>query len=99
MLRMWQRKHSAKQADYVNGEPAVSIIVALQREFPKTKASATAAVAAIAILVLPVSSFAESAGGAYAYDDSYYDDGGCYVVQRRMHTRYGWHLRPVQVCG
>jgi hypothetical protein len=35
----------------------------------------------------------------YAYDDSYYGDGGCYVVQRRVHTRYGWRIRPVQVCG
>jgi hypothetical protein len=35
----------------------------------------------------------------YAYDDSYSEDGGCYVVQRRMHTRYGWRMRPVQVCG
>ena len=49
--------------------------------------------------------------GPYAYDDGYYDypyyaddsyyegDGGCYVVQRRVHTRYGWRLRPIQVCG
>jgi hypothetical protein len=37
-------------------------------------------------------------GDDYAYND-YYDDGGCYVVQRRVHTRYGWRLRPVQVCG
>jgi hypothetical protein len=41
----------------------------------------------------------------YAYDDSYYgdsyygDDGGCYIVRQRVHTRYGWRLRPVQVCG
>jgi hypothetical protein len=34
----------------------------------------------------------------YAYNDEYYDDG-CYVVQRRVYTRYGWRLRPVQVCG
>jgi hypothetical protein len=34
-----------------------------------------------------------------AYDDSYYGDGGCYVVQRRVHTRYGWRVRAVQVCG
>ena len=26
----------------------------------------------------------------YAYNDDYYDDGGCYVVRRRVHTRYGW---------
>jgi hypothetical protein len=35
----------------------------------------------------------------YAYDDSYYGDGGCYVVRRRVHTRHGWRIRPVQVCG
>jgi hypothetical protein len=35
----------------------------------------------------------------YAYDDSYTDEGGCYVVQRRVHTRHGWRLQPVQVCG
>jgi hypothetical protein len=36
----------------------------------------------------------------YTYDDSYYyyDDGSCYVVQRRVHTTHGWRLRPVQVC-
>ena len=35
----------------------------------------------------------------YANDDSYYDNGNCYVVQRRVHTSYGWRVRPVQVCG
>ena len=36
----------------------------------------------------------------YAYDPySYYDDGGCYVVQRRVHTSHGWRLQPVQVCS
>jgi hypothetical protein len=38
----------------------------------------------------------------YAYDDSYYDNGyngGCYIVQRRVHTAYGWRVRPIQVCG
>jgi hypothetical protein len=35
----------------------------------------------------------------YAYDDSYYGDGGCYVVRQRVHTRYGWRIRPVQVCS
>ena len=35
----------------------------------------------------------------YAYNDDYYDDGGCYVVRRRMHTHHGWRIRPVQVCG
>ncbi len=32
-------------------------------------------------------------------DNDYYDDGGCYVVRRRVMTRYGWRVRPVQVCG
>jgi hypothetical protein len=35
----------------------------------------------------------------YAYDDSYYGADGCYTVQRRVHSRSGWHYRPVQVCG
>jgi len=35
----------------------------------------------------------------YAYDDSYYDDGSCYVVQRRVHTTHGWRYQPVQVCN
>jgi hypothetical protein len=35
--------------------------------------------------------------GPYAYDD-YYDDG-CYTVRQRVMTRYGWRIRPVQVCG
>ena len=35
----------------------------------------------------------------YAYGDSYYDNGDCYTVQRRVHSRSGWHVRPVQVCS
>lgn len=35
----------------------------------------------------------------YAYNDDYYDDGGCYVVRRRVHTRYGWRVRRAEVCG
>jgi hypothetical protein len=35
----------------------------------------------------------------YAYDDSYDDNGSCYVVQRRVQTRNGWRVRPVQVCS
>ena len=34
--------------------------------------------------------------GYYPYD--YYDDG-CYIVHRRVMTRYGWRIRPVQLCG
>jgi hypothetical protein len=39
--------------------------------------------------------------GPYAYDDGYpyYYDDGCYIVRQRVMTRYGWRLRPVQVCG
>jgi hypothetical protein len=41
--------------------------------------------------------------GAYGYPNPYIDDGddytGCYVVQRRVHTRHGWRLRRFQVCG
>jgi len=35
----------------------------------------------------------------YPYDDSYYDNGSCYVVQRRVHTTHGSRLQPRQVCG
>src|ERR1700730_16122537 len=35
----------------------------------------------------------------YGYNDEYYDNGSCYVVQRRVHTRHGWRLPPPQVCG
>jgi hypothetical protein len=35
----------------------------------------------------------------YASSDSYADNGSCYVVQRRVHTRHGWRLQPRQVCG
>ena len=35
----------------------------------------------------------------YPYYNSYYDDDGCYVVRHRVHTRHGWRIRPVQVCG
>jgi hypothetical protein len=47
--------------------------------------------------------------GPYAYYDDYYPyydddgyyggDGGCYIVRQRVHTRHGWRLRQVQVCG
>ena len=26
-------------------------------------------------------------------------NGGCYLVRRRVMTRYGWRIRRVQVCG
>ena len=43
-------------------------------------------------------------GGFWPYYDDWYDypyyyDGGCYVVQQRVHTRFGWRFVPVQVCG
>ena len=34
-------------------------------------------------------------GGYYPY---YGDEGVCYVVHRRVLTRYGWRLRRVSVC-
>src|ERR1019366_5707663 len=34
----------------------------------------------------------------YGYDSYAYDDGGCYLVRRRVMTPYGWRLRRVQVC-
>jgi hypothetical protein len=38
-------------------------------------------------------------GYGYPYYDDYYADvGSCYVVRRRVHTRYGWRVRPVEVC-
>jgi hypothetical protein len=39
--------------------------------------------------------------GPYAYYDDYpyYYDEGCYIVRHRVLTRYGWRIRPVQVCG
>jgi hypothetical protein len=38
---------------------------------------------------------------SYPYYGDYYadDGGGCYVVRQRIHTRYGWRVRPVEVCG
>ena len=35
----------------------------------------------------------------YVSDGYYYDDGGCYIAQQRVLTRYGWRFRPVQVCN
>lgn len=32
------------------------------------------------------------------YEGYYDDDGGCYLVRRRIHTRYGWRIRPVEIC-
>jgi hypothetical protein len=38
-------------------------------------------------------------GDAYYDDYPYYYDDGCYLVRQRVLTRYGWRIRPVQVCG
>jgi len=35
-------------------------------------------------------------GGYPSYVDE--GDSGCYLVRRRVHTRYGWRLRRVQIC-
>ena len=35
------------------------------------------------------------AGYGYGYDD----DGGCYLVARRIWTPYGWRIRRIQVCN
>lgn len=32
------------------------------------------------------------------YYSDYYYESGCYLVNRRVHTRHGWRVRPVQVC-
>jgi hypothetical protein len=47
--------------------------------------------------------------GPYGYYDDYYDypyyvgddsyNGGCYIVRRRVHTKHGWRIQPLQVCG
>ncbi len=42
--------------------------------------------------------------GDYGYDypyyaASYYDDGGCYIVRRRVLTPWGWRIRRATVCG
>jgi hypothetical protein len=53
--------------------------------------------------------YADYPYGAYGYHFGYYnypyhyafyadDDGGCYLVQRHVHTRHGWRLRSVEVC-
>jgi hypothetical protein len=42
--------------------------------------------------------------GGYGYPygyGGYYDDdeGGCYLVRRRVMTRYGWRIRRVEICN
>jgi hypothetical protein len=34
---------------------------------------------------------------SYVDDDGYYG-GDCYLVRRRVMTRYGWRLRTAQIC-
>jgi hypothetical protein len=36
--------------------------------------------------------------GSPYYDDYYADETRCYVARRRVHTRYGWRIRPVEIC-
>jgi hypothetical protein len=36
--------------------------------------------------------------GGYGYT-GYEDDGGCYLVARRIWTPYGWRIRRMQVCN
>ncbi|MBR0899674.1 hypothetical protein JQ616_32385 [Bradyrhizobium tropiciagri] len=36
--------------------------------------------------------------GGYPYYGYPYDGGGCYLVRRRVHTRYGWRIRTLRVC-
>jgi hypothetical protein len=38
--------------------------------------------------------------GGYPYGYAgYYDDGGCYLVRRRVWTPWGWRIRRMQVCN
>ena len=37
-------------------------------------------------------------GDYYPYYSEGGDEGQCYLVRRRVHTRYGWRLRTVQIC-
>jgi len=39
-----------------------------------------------------------SYGEPSGYDSYAYGQGGCYLVQQRVMTPYGWRVRPVQVC-
>jgi hypothetical protein len=34
----------------------------------------------------------------YGYSGYYEDEGGCYLIRRRVMTRHGWRIRRVQVC-
>ena len=39
--------------------------------------------------------------GPFPYDSYYYDndeEGGCYLVRRRVHTHHGWRIRRFEVC-
>jgi hypothetical protein len=37
--------------------------------------------------------------GEPALYGSYHGDGSCFFVRQRSLTPYGWHYRPVQICG
>ena len=50
----------------------------------------------------PIRRYGAYGYGGYGYPDAYgyyddEDDGGCYLVRRRVMTRYGWLIRRVQV--
>jgi len=32
------------------------------------------------------------------YSDYYYYENGCYLVNRRVHARHGWRVRPIEIC-
>lgn len=39
-------------------------------------------------------------GYPYGYSSYYYDDGGCYVVRRKVKTKkYGWRIRRIVICN
>jgi hypothetical protein len=37
-------------------------------------------------------------GYPYGYGGYYDDEGGCYLVRRRVRTRRGWRIRRVEIC-
>jgi hypothetical protein len=37
-------------------------------------------------------------GYPYGYGGYYEDEGGCYLVRRRVRTRRGWRIRRVEIC-
>ena len=63
-------------------------------------AVAFAAVALVAVALVAVAHTMAGNGYPYGYS-GYYDnddEGGCYLVRRRVMTLYGWRIRRVQIC-